>query len=70
MLIAVSTAVNFVVRLVPSVVTMAEMATAMPAAIRPYSMAVAPLWLAAKDFKKLTILEPSKLVGRCAPIDV
>jgi len=35
--------VNVVVRLVPRVLTAAMIATEMPAAIRPYSMAVAPL---------------------------
>lgn len=34
---------NVVFRLVPIVLTAAMMATEMPAAIRPYSMAVAPL---------------------------
>jgi hypothetical protein len=35
-------AVNLVLSLVPSPLTTAMMASAMPAAIRPYSMAVAP----------------------------
>ena len=34
--------VNMVLRLDPSPLTMAMIASAMPAAIRPYSMAVAP----------------------------
>ncbi len=34
--------VNFALRFAPSVLTMAMIATEMPAAIRPYSMAVAP----------------------------
>ena len=37
-----STAVNLAVRSVPTVPTIVIIATAMPAAIRPYSMAVAP----------------------------
>ena len=43
--------VNVVVRLVPRVLTAAMIATEMPAAIRPYSMAVAPL----SFFRKLRI---------------
>ena len=39
---AVETDEKVVFRLVPSACTVAMMATAMPAAIRPYSMAVAP----------------------------
>ena len=38
----VETLVNFALSLLPSVLTMPMMATAMPAAIKPYSMAVAP----------------------------
>jgi hypothetical protein len=41
--------VNWVLRLVPSPLTIAMMARAMPAAIRPYSMAVAPA-SSAKNF--------------------
>jgi hypothetical protein len=43
--------VNVVVRLVPSALTAAMIATEMPAAISPYSIAVAPL----SSFKKRRI---------------
>ena len=66
----VFTEVNLVVRLVPNVPTMAEMATAMPAAIRPYSMAVAPLSFAANVFKKLPIISFLDAVGESRPIAI
>ena len=44
----VETVENVVLRLLPSAATTAMMATAMPAANRPYSMAAAPCSLARK----------------------
>jgi hypothetical protein len=49
-----------VLRLVPSVLTTVMMATAMPAAMRPYSMAVAPL----SFFRKLVAISTSQLTSR------
>ena len=54
---AVETLLNVVFRLVPRACTVAMIATAMPAAIRPYSIAVAPDW----SFQNRDM--PSPLVG-------
>jgi hypothetical protein len=51
--IAVDTEVKVVFKLVPRAVTAVMIATEMPAAMRPYSMAVAPDW----SRKKRTIFD-------------
>jgi hypothetical protein len=48
---ALETLLNVVFRLVPRPSTVAMIATAMPAAIKPYSMAVAPDWSDRKAVK-------------------
>jgi len=57
--IAVATVVNAVVMFVPSVPTMPTIATEMPAAMRPYSMAVAPDSSLAKSFINLVMTSSS-----------
>src|SRR3954454_14167204 len=49
---------NSLLRLVPSEFTATMMATAMPAAIRPYSIAVAPPSSRRKDFRMLIAVLP------------
>jgi hypothetical protein len=56
--IALETLLNVVFRLVPRACTVAMIATAMPAAIKPYSMAVAPDWSDRKAVKLRNMIEP------------
>jgi len=55
--------VNVVLRLEPSACTVAIIATEMPAAIRPYSMAVAPVWSRKKLLMNVLILPAASVIG-------
>ena len=59
---AVETLVNVVLRLEPSACTVAIIATEIPAAIRPYSMAVAPVW-SRKNLTNVLILPAASVIG-------
>ena len=61
--IAVETDEKVVFKLVPRAWTVAMIATAMPAAMRPYSMAVAPVSSAKKRITIVVIWMSSVLTG-------
>ena len=61
--IAVETDEKVVFKLVPRAWTVAMIATAMPAAMRPYSMAVAPVSSAKKRITSVVIWMSSVLTG-------
>jgi len=60
----VDTVEKVVFRLVPRASTVAMIATAMPAAMRPYSMAVAPVSSARKRKTSVVMMGSSVLTGR------
>ena len=59
----VETVENVVFKLVPRAWTVAMIATAMPAAMRPYSMAVAPVSSARKRKTSVVMMGSSVLTG-------
>ena len=62
------TVVKLVFSLVPTVVTAPMITTAMSATIKPYSMAVAPAWSAAKRLMSLNMALCPLMAGMRLPI--